>query len=464
MELETLRLQKLENMKEYAKFKKVVEYESETIELYEMISGEFDYDELRKESSKFNIKQYKDSIYRGEINGKRKREGRGVIVYDTGRIYEGQWDADKRHGRGYELFSNGNVYQGEYANGKADGKGAYTWQNGEVYDGEWGKGHKSGYGVWRGIHGDSYIGQWKNSKAEGYGVHTWLDGDRYEGEWKECLRHGNGTDFFANGDVYVGQYDLGKPSGYGQYKWGNGNSYTGEFNLGMKHGKGKWKKVPSDLSDKNRFNSYDGYYEMDKKHGYGTFCWESGNKYVGNYHYDDRQGYGTMFWTDGSHFKGHWIKGVQHGVGIMNFPDGSKRAGFFDNNVFQLPLKERKQILDLENEMPDEILNELLEYLELRQKKIKDLKEAGEDVESQYLQSERNILGTELKPKIFNEEPTDKEDQHTAKMNLPKGMHEVGKQIDPENQQPYVNHEGLKRVYKPKAQREEEDKQLQELK
>lgn len=35
--------------------------------------------------------------------------------------------------------------------------------------------------------------------------------------------------------------------------------------------------------------------------------------------------------------------------------------------------------------MPDEILNELLEYLELRHKKIKEMKDAGEDIESQYL-------------------------------------------------------------------------------
>ena len=87
-----------------------MEYESETIELYEMISGAFDYDQLRKDSPYFNIKQYKDSIYRGEINDKRKRHGNGVIVYDTGRIYEGAWEADKRSGHGFELFSNGNRY------------------------------------------------------------------------------------------------------------------------------------------------------------------------------------------------------------------------------------------------------------------------------------------------------------------------------------------------------------------
>ena len=105
-----------------------------------MISEEFDYEQLRKESEAFSIKQYKDSIFRGEINNKRKREGRGVIVYDTGRIYEGLWKNDKRDGRGYELFSNGNTYQGEFQNGKANGKGAYIWRNGEVYDGEWLKG------------------------------------------------------------------------------------------------------------------------------------------------------------------------------------------------------------------------------------------------------------------------------------------------------------------------------------
>ena len=41
---------KLENIKEYAQFKKVVDYESDTIELYEMLSNEFDYEEMRTTS------------------------------------------------------------------------------------------------------------------------------------------------------------------------------------------------------------------------------------------------------------------------------------------------------------------------------------------------------------------------------------------------------------------------------
>ena len=43
-------------MKNFVQFKKVVEYESETIELYDMLSMEFDYEDLRKNSAHFSIK------------------------------------------------------------------------------------------------------------------------------------------------------------------------------------------------------------------------------------------------------------------------------------------------------------------------------------------------------------------------------------------------------------------------
>lgn len=100
-----------------------------------MISDEFDYEQIRLKET-YGIKQYKDSLYRGELNiDTRKREGFGVIVYNTGRVYEGQWLLDKRHFKGYELYQNGNSYQGEYQHGKPTGMGLYTWLNGETYHG-----------------------------------------------------------------------------------------------------------------------------------------------------------------------------------------------------------------------------------------------------------------------------------------------------------------------------------------
>jgi len=115
-----------------------------------MISNEFDYEDVRA-SENFGIKQYKDSIYRGQLEKKtRKRHGLGAIVYQNGRIYEGEWHMDHRQGGGYEVFQNGNTYHGQFEHGKAHGKGVYTWKNGEVYDGEWTQGVKKGYGVWKG--------------------------------------------------------------------------------------------------------------------------------------------------------------------------------------------------------------------------------------------------------------------------------------------------------------------------
>ena len=285
------------------------EYDSDTIEKYEMISNEFDYEAIRQDSQ-FGIKQYKDCIYRGQLNQNRKREGLGVLVYQNGRVYEGEWIENKRHGRGYELFSTGNSYHGTYEGGKANGKGVYQWKNGEVYDGEWMMGIKHGYGVWKGTNGESYIGQWQAGKAQGYGVHVFANGDKYEGEWLQCLRHGNGSDFFANGDCYVGQYTAGKPEGFGQYKWKNGSSYTGQFLNGLKHGHGKWKKKQADEFGNTKCNSYEGMYENDKKHGYGVFEWESGNRYEGNYNEDERDGYGVMRWTDESTYMGMWNQGI----------------------------------------------------------------------------------------------------------------------------------------------------------
>jgi hypothetical protein len=76
-----------------------------------MLSNEFDYIELLENSEFFGVKKFKDAIYRGEIDmSTTKRHGKGVIVYNNGRIYEGEWVDDKREGRGYEKFANGNVY------------------------------------------------------------------------------------------------------------------------------------------------------------------------------------------------------------------------------------------------------------------------------------------------------------------------------------------------------------------
>ena len=44
-------------------------------------------------------------------------------------------------------------------------------------------------------------------------------------------------------------------------------------------------------------------------------------------------------WNDGTIYRGFWDKGLQSGLGLMIFKDGTRRAGFFENNIYQSPFK-----------------------------------------------------------------------------------------------------------------------------
>ena len=54
------------------------------------------WDEIKLHDN-FAVKDYSGSVYRGNIVDS-KRQGKGVCVYETGRVYEGEWSKDKRHG------------------------------------------------------------------------------------------------------------------------------------------------------------------------------------------------------------------------------------------------------------------------------------------------------------------------------------------------------------------------------
>ena len=56
---------------------------------YEPLTKQFDFKEL-KDDVNFAIKRYPNATYKGLINKEtNKREGFGVMIYDSGRVYEG---------------------------------------------------------------------------------------------------------------------------------------------------------------------------------------------------------------------------------------------------------------------------------------------------------------------------------------------------------------------------------------
>lgn len=309
------------------------------VESYQPRCDEFLQWASTRTSESFVLKKYKDSAFYGEIQMESsKRHGKGVIIYSSGRVYEGGWSNDRREGHGFEVFANGNSYKGQYINGKVHGQGKYIWKNGEEYDGEWKEGLRHGKGVWRGVAGDEYVGEWHKNQPNGFGKHQWSNGDYYEGQWTKCLRHGQGQDFFQVGDAYIGEYKWGKAEGFGQYQWSNGNIYSGQFFNGMKNGQGTWKKSGDDNA-----NQYKGCYKNDMKHGFGEFTWSTGSRYEGHYKQDQKTNYGEMYWADGSLYKGNWAHGLQEGLGILKFPDGLVTAGFFKENIYTTPLMKMEE-------------------------------------------------------------------------------------------------------------------------
>jgi len=75
-----------------------------------MESNQFDY-EVLKQNWNFGIKVFHNATFKGIlING--SWNGKGVMIYNNGWVYEGEWMSDKRHGEGYERYSNGNKYEG----------------------------------------------------------------------------------------------------------------------------------------------------------------------------------------------------------------------------------------------------------------------------------------------------------------------------------------------------------------
>ena len=116
-----------------------------------------------------------------------KREGRGIIKWDNGDLYNGEWKNDKKEGKGIYCYNNGQRYEGDWYEDKKEGRGIYYWNNGE-------------------FQGDRYEGEWRDDNYEGKGIYYYNDGSKYEGDFKKGKREGKGVYYYSNGDREMGDY------------------------------------------------------------------------------------------------------------------------------------------------------------------------------------------------------------------------------------------------------------------
>ena len=85
-----------------------------------------------------------------------------------------------------------------------EGYGVMLWEDGSRFEGNWEKGKPNGSGISWTASGIKYNGTWRNGRLNGKGKYTTANGAIYKGEWKMNKREGNGWELSANGTTYEG--------------------------------------------------------------------------------------------------------------------------------------------------------------------------------------------------------------------------------------------------------------------
>ena len=112
--------------------------------------------------------------------------GRGVMEFENGDHYEGDFAEGTLAGQGKMVYSSKDIYEGAWANGAANGEGTKTFEDGDVYSGEWKDGKfVNGTADITLEDGRKYSGGWNPKGANGQGTLTRTDGTTLTGEWKD---------------------------------------------------------------------------------------------------------------------------------------------------------------------------------------------------------------------------------------------------------------------------------------
>jgi hypothetical protein len=128
-----------------------------------------------KENIKYNIYEITKSksfnlstkeLYIGERNNL-KYEGKGILFFDKGKCYSGNFKAGYKEGNG-KLYENSKiVYSGDFKNDLYDGVGECFYDEDKIYFGYWKSGKENGQGIKYRKQSILENGCWVNGKFQG---------------------------------------------------------------------------------------------------------------------------------------------------------------------------------------------------------------------------------------------------------------------------------------------------------
>ncbi len=145
---------------------------------------------------------------------------------------------DCENGKGIISYEDGTQYTGEFKDGKPNGMGTFVYPKGKTMEAA----KPISYGgrtFTRGLPmGEKYVGEVKDGKREGKGTLTYYSKAVYTGEFKDDMLSGKGTMINPNGIKYEGDFENGQPNGIGTAYFPDGKIYHGEIKSNQIEGQG----------------------------------------------------------------------------------------------------------------------------------------------------------------------------------------------------------------------------------
>lgn len=211
------------------KFKKSTNVRTEHYDGGGWYEGEFDVNGVRTGLGVFHWSN--GDYYKGSFGENGQMSGQGTYYWLSGGRLEGTWKSDKPI-KGIMYYNDGFKFEGEFNTDWTRKKGTLYWPDGQRYEGTFDEsGLRSGQGIFYFSNGDYYEGEYSNDQPSGQGTYYWSDGSKFIGQWLNGLRHGYGKYYDSNNKlVQEGKWVKDKwrpengPSYFGSQYKKNGSS------------------------------------------------------------------------------------------------------------------------------------------------------------------------------------------------------------------------------------------------
>lgn len=152
------------------------------------------------------------TVYVGQVNDDKQRQGLGVADFKDGARQAGEWKENFLNGLGIDRQADGARYEGQWRAGHPQGLGVQEKPGLERSEGNFIAGKLEGFGLRRSFADPlvTLMGEWHAGSLDGPGIETVGDKERYEGSFRAGKRHGYGQVTGPGDKVQSGRWDDGK--------------------------------------------------------------------------------------------------------------------------------------------------------------------------------------------------------------------------------------------------------------